>query len=91
MLAGTRVAVRRYEDGQEGATLRRLAGGQPFVFKLGAGQVIRGWDLGLVGMKVGGCAGGDPERAGLRPPGRVRPSRQRDTRVEVEIFGVVGG
>lgn len=26
---------------------------QPFVFTLGAGQVIQGWDEGLVGMKVG--------------------------------------
>jgi len=26
---------------------------QPFVFTLGAGQVIPGWDLGLVGMKIG--------------------------------------
>lgn len=26
---------------------------QPFVFTLGAGQVIAGWDEGLVGMKVG--------------------------------------
>lgn len=26
---------------------------QPFEFKLGAGQVIAGWDEGLVGMKVG--------------------------------------
>ena len=25
-----------------------------FSFRLGAGQVIKGWDLGLVGMKVGG-------------------------------------
>jgi len=29
-------------------------GGQAFVFKLGAGTVIAGWDQGLVGMKVGG-------------------------------------
>ena len=28
--------------------------GQPFDFTLGAGQVIRGWDEGVVGMKVGG-------------------------------------
>jgi FKBP-type peptidyl-prolyl cis-trans isomerase len=28
--------------------------GQPFQFQLGGGQVIRGWDEGVVGMKVGG-------------------------------------
>lgn len=26
----------------------------PFSFRLGAGQVIRGWDQGVEGMKVGG-------------------------------------
>ena len=28
--------------------------GQPFSFHLGAGRVIRGWEQGLPGMKVGG-------------------------------------
>jgi FKBP-type peptidyl-prolyl cis-trans isomerase len=31
-----------------------LDSGQPFTFTVGAGRVIEGWDVGLVGMKVGG-------------------------------------
>jgi FKBP-type peptidyl-prolyl cis-trans isomerase len=37
-------------------------GNQPFSFSLGAGQVIKGWDEGIVGMKVG------EERTLIIPP-----------------------
>ena len=54
-LANTNVTVHydgRLENGKEFDSSRRRD--QPFRFKLGAGQVIRGWDEGLVGMKEGG-------------------------------------
>jgi FK506-binding nuclear protein len=28
--------------------------GKPFAFKIGAGEVIKGWDIGVQGMSVGG-------------------------------------
>lgn len=37
-----------------GKTFDSSCGKQPFEFGLGAGQVIAGWDQGIVGMKVGG-------------------------------------
>ncbi len=40
------------QNGQEFDSSRRR--GEPFDFTVGAGQVIKGWDEGLVGMKVGG-------------------------------------
>ena len=38
----------------KGAVFDTTVGRQPFTFTLGAGQVIQGWDEGLVGMRVGG-------------------------------------
>ena len=52
--------------------------GQPFSFRLGAGQVIRGWDEGVAGMRVGGrrkltipsqLGYGSSGAAGVIPPG----------------------
>lgn len=39
---------------QKGQQFDSSIGRQPFSFRLGAGQVIRGWDQGVVGMQVGG-------------------------------------
>jgi len=44
-----------YENGQQGAKFDSSKDrNDPFVFPLGAGMVIRGWDEGVQGMKVGG-------------------------------------
>ena len=54
--AGDRVTVHywglRWSDG--GTFDSSWSRGQPFVFQLGARQVITGWDLGVDGMRVGG-------------------------------------
>ena len=64
--------------------------GQPFVFQLGSGQVILGWDEGVAGMKVGGkrtlivpaAAGYGAEGAGADiPPGAT-------LMFDVELLGV---
>ncbi|MRX07035.1 FKBP-type peptidyl-prolyl cis-trans isomerase [Pseudoduganella sp. FT25W] len=39
---------------QHGAQFDSSIGREPFSFALGAGQVIKGWDDGVQGMKVGG-------------------------------------
>lgn len=49
-------AVMKYTGKLENGTVFDATdkhGGIPFEFSLGAGQVIKGWDLGVLGMKVG--------------------------------------
>ncbi len=58
-MAGKYVAVHYtgwlYVDGKRGMKFDSSRDrGQPFAFPLGYGQVIQGWDEGVVGMKVGG-------------------------------------
>lgn len=44
-----------YQNGQQGAKFDSSKDRRdPFVFALGAGMVIRGWDEGVAGMRVGG-------------------------------------
>lgn len=64
--------------------------GQPFSFLLGAGRVVRGWDEGVAGMRVGGrrelripadLAYGDRGAGRVIPPGA-------SLLFEVELLGV---
>ena len=45
-----------YEDGEQGDKFESSKDRRdPFQFILGAGMVIRGWDEGVAGMKIGGA------------------------------------
>lgn len=64
--------------------------GKPFSFRLGAGQVIKGWDLGILGMKVGAkCKLTIPPERGYGAKGFAGAIPPNATLVfEVERLGV---
>ena len=53
-VAGKTIVVNYTGTLTDGTQFDSSVGRAPFEFKLGAGQVIEGWDKGFDGMKVGG-------------------------------------
>lgn len=52
--AGQVITVNYTGKLQNGTVFDSSIGREPFTFTLGIGQVIKGWDQGVQGMKVGG-------------------------------------
>ncbi|PPQ70565.1 hypothetical protein CVT24_000054 [Panaeolus cyanescens] len=59
---GSTVRMRYVGKFPDGKVFDKNTSGKPFTFHLGKGEVIKGWDEGIVGMQVGG------ERALVIPP-----------------------
>ncbi|KIW40996.1 uncharacterized protein PV06_06594 [Exophiala oligosperma] len=51
---GNRLEMRYIGKLDNGKVFDSNKAGKPFSFKLGAGEVIKGWDIGLQGIQVGG-------------------------------------
>ncbi|KAI9875132.1 MAG: peptidylprolyl isomerase fpr4 [Pleopsidium flavum] len=59
---GDKISMRYIGKLQDGKVFDANKKGKPFTFKLGVGEVIKGWDIGVAGMSVGG------ERRFVIPP-----------------------
>lgn len=80
-----------YVNGTRSTEFDSSRDGQPIEFRLGAGRVIRGWDQGIVGMRVGGVRNLiiPPELAyGERGSGNVIPPGAT-LEFEVELVAIV--
>ena len=94
-VAGAHISVHYtgwlYNDGVRGAKFDSSKDrGQPFDFPLGAGHVIKGWDEGFAGMRIGGVRvlTIPPEMGyGARGAGGVIPPNAT-LQFEVELLGV---
>ncbi|KAG8213645.1 hypothetical protein J3R82DRAFT_10335 [Butyriboletus roseoflavus] len=51
---GDKVEMRYIGKFLDGKVFDQNTKGKPFVFKLGQGDVIKGWDIGVAGMQIGG-------------------------------------
>ncbi|KAF9338975.1 peptidylprolyl isomerase fpr4 [Linnemannia elongata] len=52
--SGKKIGMRYIGRLENGKVFDKNTSGKPFSFKLGAGEVIKGWDLGIQGMQLNG-------------------------------------
>ncbi len=81
-----------WENGLKGEKFDSSADrGKPIEFKLGVGQVIKGWDQGLTGMKVGTKAHFIiPSSLAYGPRGKGSIPGNSDLCFDVELVGIKG-